>query len=87
MWFSKIYYAGGSAVQDISAQDLAQDLEQKQVQAYYIADREACFAAMLQEAKPGDTLLLMGARDPSLAGFTQKAWLQLQMGLPLTPGA
>lgn len=78
MWFSKIYYAGGSAVQDISAQDLVQDLEQKQVQAYYIADRDACFAAMIQEAKPGDTLLLMGARDPSLADFTKNAWQQLQ---------
>lgn len=74
MWFSRIYYAGGTAVQDICASDLADDLLEIRTEAHYVADRDACADAMVGEAQPGDTIVLMGARDPSLAQYAQSVW-------------
>ena len=71
MYFSEIYYAGGTVTRDISAGDLACDLVAKGSDALYIENRDECAKAMVKEAKPGDTILLMGARDPSLEKFAQ----------------
>jgi len=71
MYFSEIYYAGGTVVRDISAGDLANDLVAKGSDAIYIENRDECAKAMVAAAKPGDTILLMGARDPSLEKFAQ----------------
>ncbi len=78
MYFSEIYYAGGTVVRDISAGDLAADLVAKGSDAIYIEKRDECAAAMVADAKPGDTILLMGARDPSLEKFAQKVKLLLE---------
>ena len=71
MFFSEIYYAGGTVTRDISAGDLADDLLLKGCEATYIADRNECAKKMVEDAQPGDTILLMGARDPSLEKFAQ----------------
>ncbi len=71
MFFSEIYYAGGTVTRDISAGDLADDLLLKGCEAIYIADRNECAEKMVEYAQPGDTILLMGARDPSLQAFAQ----------------
>lgn len=69
--FSEIYYAGGTVTRDISAGDLANDLLKLGADAHYIEDRDACAAKMVELASPGDTILLMGARDPSLGDFAK----------------
>ncbi|MCQ2123896.1 MAG: Mur ligase domain-containing protein [Fibrobacter sp.] len=71
MYFSEIYYAGGTVVRDISAGDLANDLVALGSDARYIENRDECAKAMVADAKAGDTILLMGARDPSLEKFAQ----------------
>ena len=71
MFFSEIYYAGGTVTRDISAGDLADDLLLKGCEAVYIADRNECAEKMVEYAQPGDTILLMGARDPSLQNYAQ----------------
>lgn len=71
MYFSEIYYAGGTVVRDISSGDLVNDLVNKHSEAFYIANRDECAKVMVADAKPGDTILLMGARDPSLEKFAQ----------------
>ena len=81
MWFSEIYYAGGTAQKDISANDLAQDLCQKGVEALFRTDRDQCLKELLAQAAPGDTVLLMGARDPSLSAFAQQTWKLLQSSM------
>ena len=72
MYFSEIYYAGGTVTRDISAGDLANDLTSKGSDALYIENRDECAKAMVKESKPGDTILLMGARDPSLETFANE---------------
>ncbi len=71
MFFSEIYYAGGTVTRDISAGDLADDLLIKGCEAVYIENRDECAKKMLEYAQPGDTILLMGARDPSLEKFAK----------------
>ncbi|WP_407441873.1 UDP-N-acetylmuramate--L-alanine ligase [Fibrobacter sp.] len=72
MFFSEIYYAGGTVTRDISAGDLADDLLIKGCEAVYIENRDECAKKMLEYAQPGDTILLMGARDPSLETFAKQ---------------
>lgn len=72
MFFSEIFYAGGTVVRDISAKDLSSDLEKLGKDSTYIENRLECAQEMVALAKPGDSILLMGARDPSLADFANE---------------
>ena len=61
-----IFYAGGTVAQDISGRDLAQDAD-----AHY-AERHADLLPWIAEtAQPGDTVLIMGARDPRLPALAR----------------
>lgn len=74
IWMSEIFYAGGTAVKDISANDLIRDLQKLGKKAFFVADRND----FLESARPhftNDTLvLLMAARDPSLEQFAKEVW-------------
>jgi UDP-N-acetylmuramate--alanine ligase len=71
IWMSEIFYAGGTATKDISANDLIQEIAQKGQQAFFVADRNQLPEALRPFLKMGDILLLMGARDPSLEEFAK----------------
>lgn len=77
IWMSEIYYAGGTAVKDISAEDLINDLKARGVNAYFVADRNQLLDAMRPHFTSSSTLLLMGARDPSLGDFAKQVWENL----------
>ena len=74
IWMSEIFYAGGTAVKDISAADLINDLQQKGCRAYFIENRNDFMASVKPHLNPGSVLLLMGARDPSLEQFAKQVW-------------
>jgi UDP-N-acetylmuramate--alanine ligase len=74
IWISEIYYAGGTAVKDISANDLIQDLKNRGVHAYFVEDRNQLIPAMRQHFTASTTLLIMGARDPSLGNFAHSVF-------------
>jgi UDP-N-acetylmuramate--alanine ligase len=77
IWMSEIYYAGGTAVKDISAEDLINDLKARGVNAYFVSDRNQLLEAMRPHFTASTTLLLMGARDPSLGDFAKQVWNDL----------
>ena len=77
IWMSEIYYAGGTATKDISAGDLINDLKAKGVNAYFVADRQELLEKMCPHFTASTTLLLMGARDPSLGNFAASVWNSL----------
>jgi UDP-N-acetylmuramate--alanine ligase len=77
IWMSEIYYAGGTAVKDISAEDLINDLKARGVNAYFVSDRNQLLDAMRPHFTASTTLLLMGARDPSLGDFAKQVWENL----------
>jgi UDP-N-acetylmuramate--alanine ligase len=77
IWMSEIYYAGGTAVKDISANDLIEDLKAKGVNAFFVDDRKELLNTMRPHFTSSTTLLLMGARDPSLGDFAKQVWGEL----------
>ena len=66
-----IYYAGGTATKDISSQDLIDLMTGRSFLAVAPPTREDAIKWVASWAKPGDTVVVMGARDPSLPGFIQ----------------
>jgi len=74
IWMSEIYYAGGTAVKDISANDLIQDLKALGVHAYFVEERTTLFEQLLPTLTDDTVLLLMGARDPGLEKFSKSVY-------------
>lgn len=77
IWMSEIFYAGGTATKDISANDLIQDLQAKGCNAFFVEDRNNFIAPAKLHLSKNSVLLLMGARDPSLANFAAKIYDEL----------
>lgn len=77
IWMSEIYYAGGTAVKDISSEDLVNDLNMRGANAFFVANRNQLVDALRPHLEPGTTLLLMGARDPSLDAFAKEVYQAL----------
>ena len=72
LYLLPIYYAGGTAQKDISSEDIIQGLGPVAFHAHAAGDRNELLARIKTDARPGDCVLLMGARDPSLPAFVKK---------------
>ncbi|ULQ57657.1 Mur ligase domain-containing protein [Flavihumibacter rivuli] len=77
IWMSEIFYAGGTATKDISANDLINDLREQGKPAYFVEDRKDLLAVLRPHFTDNCVLLLMGARDPSLEQFAATVWQDL----------
>lgn len=77
IWMSEIYYAGGTAVKDISANDLIQGIQALGKKAFFVEDRERFPDAVKSHLSAPCVLLLMGARDPGLEQFGRSVWEKL----------
>ena len=69
IWMSEIFYAGGTAVKDISANDLINDIKALGKSAFFVADRNQFLETVRPHLTNNTVLLLMGARDPGLEQF------------------
>ena len=72
LYLLPIYYAGGTAQKDISSADIITGLGPVTFNAQPVTDRDDLLARLPADAKPGDCVLLMGARDPSLPALVRK---------------
>lgn len=79
LWFLEVFYAGGTVTRDISSADVVADLVARGVAAEVAPTREGLVARLAAEARPGDLILVMGARDPSLTELA-KAILEALRG-------
>ena len=77
IWMSEIFYAGGTAVKDISSADLINDIKANGKNAFFVEHRNDFLEAARKHLAEGSVLLLMGARDPSLEVFAQHIYQQL----------
>lgn len=77
IWMSEIFYAGGTAVKDISANDLINDLKALNKPAFFVEHRKDFLKAARSHLTNNCVLLLMGARDPSLEQFAKDVWDEL----------
>jgi UDP-N-acetylmuramate--alanine ligase len=74
--YTEIFYAGGTVAKDISSRALAEDLP-AMLRCGYAADHEAASRWAVAEARPGDTVLVMGARDPDLPRLSRSIFAAL----------
>ncbi|ALJ13982.1 Mur ligase family protein [Sphingopyxis macrogoltabida] len=65
-------YFGGTVDRSIGSEALVADIVAGGGNAAHLTTRAACGAAMLDEAKPGDRILILGARDDTLTEFGQE---------------
>ena len=72
IWMSEIFYAGGTAVKDISANDLIKDLKALGKNAFFVEDRNDFLETVRPHFSDDCVLLLMGARDPDLEHFAKE---------------
>ena len=77
IWMSEIFYAGGTAVKDISANDLINDIKALGKNAFFVEDRNRFLETVRPHLSGNSVLLLMGARDPSLENFGKEVWNRL----------
>lgn len=69
IWMSEIFYAGGTATKDISANDLIVEIKALGKQAFFVEDRNKFLETVRPHLTNDSVLLLMGARDPGLEAF------------------
>ncbi len=62
-------YYGGTTNREVSSADIVQGVNAGGRRAMHMADRKACRALLLAEARPGDRIVIMGARDDTLSDF------------------
>jgi len=62
-------YFGGTVDRSIGSEALVADIVAGGGDAVHLTTRANCGAAMLDEAKPGDRILILGARDDTLTEF------------------
>jgi len=66
LWLLEVYYAGGTATRDFSSADIVAEIAATGTRAEFAPGREWLAERVAHEARPGDLVLVMGARDPSL---------------------
>jgi UDP-N-acetylmuramate-alanine ligase len=82
--YAEIFYAGGTVARDVSSEMLAADLPTPPG-CGYAANHEAVRRWVQGEARAGDTVLLMGARDPDLPRLARAVFTALDDGRGLVP--
>ncbi|MGH7384812.1 MAG: glutamate ligase domain-containing protein, partial [Candidatus Rokuibacteriota bacterium] len=75
--YAEIFYAGGTVARDVSSRMLADDLPAA-LRCGHAASHPAVIDWIRAEARPGDTVLIMGARDPELPALVRAVFATLQ---------
>ena len=68
--FLPVYYAGGTSSFEPTAEAVADQYRDAGLPVTYAPSRDEARDCLLPQAAPQDTVLVMGARDPSLPAWT-----------------
>ncbi|MBV9883454.1 MAG: UDP-N-acetylmuramate--alanine ligase, partial [Sphingomonadaceae bacterium] len=66
-----VYY-GGTTSREVGSGDIVAGIVASGRKAEHVPDRAACAARLLELARPGDRLIVMGARDDTLTAFAEE---------------
>ena len=72
-------YFGGTVDRSIGSEALVADIVADGADAVHMTTRAACGAAMLDAAKAGDRILILGARDDTLTEFGRELLAKLAL--------
>lgn len=81
-WMLEIFFAGGSALRDFSSRDLVGEIAARGTAAEFAPSREWLLERLIREARAGDLILVMGARDPSLTELARQILEKLRLNPP-----
>jgi UDP-N-acetylmuramate--alanine ligase len=70
-------YFGGTVDRSVGSEDVAADIVQRGRAAEALESRPACGERLLALARPGDRIVVMGARDDSLSTFAKELLARL----------
>jgi UDP-N-acetylmuramate--alanine ligase len=62
-------YFGGTTIREVTSEDIAADIRAGGRTAEALSDRPACGDRLVALARPGDRIIIMGARDDTLSVF------------------
>jgi UDP-N-acetylmuramate--alanine ligase len=65
-------YFGGTVDRSIGSADIVGEIKRRGRKAFAFADRAACGDLLVNLARPGDRIIIMGARDDSLSQFARE---------------
>jgi UDP-N-acetylmuramate-alanine ligase len=77
LWFLDVFYAGGTAARDISSAEVIADILPRLGTAEHAPSRDWLVARLAADARKGDLILVMGARDPSLTELARQILARL----------
>jgi UDP-N-acetylmuramate--alanine ligase len=78
LFMLEVYFAGGTATRDFSSADIVAEIAALGKNAEFAPSRDWLADQVAQEARPGDLVLVMGARDPSLSEFARAVLQKIQ---------
>jgi UDP-N-acetylmuramate--alanine ligase len=70
-------YFGGTTTRDVTSEDIVQGVRAAGRSAFAFADRSACGVKLVELARPGDRIVVMGARDDTLTQFARELLAEL----------
>jgi len=79
LWMLDVFYAGGTVNRDISSAEVAAEISARGAGAFHAPSREWLVETLAATAKPGDLVLVMGARDPSLTDLAKAVLARLDL--------
>jgi UDP-N-acetylmuramate--alanine ligase len=62
-------YFGGTVDRSVTSADIVRGVQDRGRSAYLFSDRDACAEKLMSLARPGDRIVIMGARDDTLSQF------------------
>ena len=65
-------YFGGTVDRSVGSREIVREVERRGRKAFALPDRSACGDRLVKLARPGDRILVMGARDDSLSLFAHE---------------
>jgi UDP-N-acetylmuramate--alanine ligase len=80
LWMLEVFYAGGTATRDFSAADIVSEIAARGVAAEFAPSREWLIERIATEARAGELVIVMGARDPSLTQLARGVLARLGDG-------
>ncbi len=78
LWLLDIYYAGGTAERKVHSEEIADQARQGGCPVSYASSRDDWVEQVRRDAQPGDIVVVMGARDPSLTDLARTVLEGLQ---------
>jgi UDP-N-acetylmuramate--alanine ligase len=72
LYMPEIFYAGGTAKRTISSADIVSEIACNGKKALFFEERASIGSAIVSEARSGDVVVVMGARDDTLTDFCRE---------------